>query len=131
MPFNNRAANALHLPLARGRKSAIASRRRYRSTRFGMNQYVSDYHKCSSPRERRFHEPRRMPISGAMDHSLLTASRTTHVKIVVVALLGAILVVSIGIAAHVGGTPSAVLAPTVVKAGQPATFTKDNRTLAR
>ena len=70
-------------------------------------------------------------MSGAVDHSLLTASRTTHVKIVVVALMSAILVVSIGIAAHVGGTPSAALAPTVVKAGQPATFTKDNRTLAR
>jgi hypothetical protein len=62
-----------------------------------------------------------------MDHSLLTASRTTHVKIVVVALLGAILVVSVGIAAHVSGTPSAA----VLKAGQSVTYTGHNGTLAR
>ena len=62
-----------------------------------------------------------------MDHSLLAASRTTHVKIVVVALLGAILVVSVGIAAHVSGTPSAA----VLKAGQSVTYTGHNGTLAR
>jgi hypothetical protein len=36
-----------------------------------------------------------------MSHSLLTADPRTHVKIVVVALVGAILVVVAGIAAHV------------------------------
>jgi hypothetical protein len=39
-----------------------------------------------------------------MDHSLLSASRTTHLKIVFVALVGAILVVVIGIVAHVSET---------------------------
>jgi hypothetical protein len=96
-----------------------------------MNQYVSDYHKCSSRRERSFRTRPRMPISASMDHSLLTASRTTHVKIVVVALLGAILAVSVGIAAHVGAAPSAGLAATVLKAGQPATFTRHNGGLVR
>ena len=66
-----------------------------------------------------------------MEHSLLTAPGTTHVKIVVVALLSAILVVSVGIAAHVGSAPHSTLAPTVVKAGQPVTYTKDNRALVR
>jgi hypothetical protein len=66
-----------------------------------------------------------------MDHSLLTASRTTHVKIVVVALLSAIVVVSVGIAAHVGAAPSAGLAPNVLKAGQPVAFTGHNGALVR
>jgi hypothetical protein len=66
-----------------------------------------------------------------MDHSLLTAGRTTHVKIVVVALLGAILVVSVGIAAHVSATPSASIAPAVLKAGQPVTYGKHNGALVR
>jgi len=66
-----------------------------------------------------------------MDHSLLTASPTTHVKIVVVALLSAIVVVSVGIAAHVGAVPSAAFAPTVLKAGQPVTYTRHNGALVR
>jgi len=61
-----------------------------------------------------------------MDHSLLTASRATHVKIVVVALLSAILVVTVGITAHVTASTSSVLGPTVFKAGQPATYTHND-----
>ena len=88
---------------------------------------TAQYHKCSSRRERRLHEPPRASNCDPMDHSLLAASRTTHVKIVVVALLGAILVVSVGIAAHVSATPSAA----VLKAGQSVTYTGHNGTLAR
>jgi hypothetical protein len=36
----------------------------------------------------------------AMNHSILTADRSTHLKIVVVALVGAIAVVSVGVAAR-------------------------------
>ena len=36
-----------------------------------------------------------------MNHSIYTADRTTHLKIVVVGLLGAILIAGAGIAAHV------------------------------
>jgi hypothetical protein len=36
-----------------------------------------------------------------MNHSLRTADRATHLKIVVVALIAATVVVSIGISAHV------------------------------
>jgi hypothetical protein len=66
-----------------------------------------------------------MPKCAIMDHSLLTAGRTTHVKIVVVALLGAMLVVSVGIAAHVGTTPSG-RAPAVLKAGGPVTYSHND-----
>jgi hypothetical protein len=65
-----------------------------------------------------------------MDHSLLTASRTTHVKIVVVALLGAILVVTVGIASHLGATGSAV-APAVLKAGEPAAYSNRDGAVVR
>jgi hypothetical protein len=66
-----------------------------------------------------------------MDHSLLTASRTTHVKIVVVALLGAILVVTVGIASHLGATGSSAVAPGVVKAGEPAAYSNRDDALVR
>ena len=66
-----------------------------------------------------------------MDHSLLTAGRSTHVKIVIVALLGAIVVVSVGIAAHVGTPLPGAPAATVLKAGQPASFTERDGAFVR
>lgn len=45
-----------------------------------------------------------------MNHSIATADRTTHLKIVVVALIGATLVAGVGIAArvtHVGSSTAA------------------------
>jgi hypothetical protein len=69
-----------------------------------------------------------------MSHSLLTASPQTHIKIVVLALLGAILVVLGSIAAHVNqGRDLAGLqahAP-VVKAAQPVNYTGRDRPVIR
>lgn len=54
-----------------------------------------------------------------MNHSMYSADRRTHLKIVVIGLLCATMVAAIGIFAHVGdldlGTAS------LVKAGQPTT----------
>ncbi|HYS48876.1 MAG TPA: hypothetical protein VEM36_08900 [Xanthobacteraceae bacterium] len=61
-----------------------------------------------------------------MSHSLLTADRRTHVKIVVVALVGAILVVATGIAAHVSSSGEVARLQAdgpVLKAGKPVTYT--------
>jgi hypothetical protein len=57
-----------------------------------------------------------------MNHSLLTANRTTHLKIVVVALLAAMVVVVAGVGARVSETGAASGRTTmmVVKAGKPA-----------
>ena len=55
-----------------------------------------------------------------MSHSLIGADRTTHLKVLCVALTAAIAVVAIGITARV--TDSAP-AQVVVKAGKPAAFT--------
>jgi len=61
-----------------------------------------------------------------MNHSLLSADRNTHVKIVSVALLAATVIVGVGIKARV--TASALArtetAPIVVKAGKPAVYTR-------
>jgi hypothetical protein len=68
-------------------------------------------------------------MSTAMDHSLLAASHTTHLKIVVVALLGAILVVTVGIAAHLSDAPARSAG--IVKAGQPIAVTARPGALSR
>jgi hypothetical protein len=70
-----------------------------------------------------------------MTHSLIGADRNTHLKIVVVALVGAIAVVTVGIAARVSDT-SAMTAQVktdgpVLKAGKPATFTTRETTAVR
>jgi hypothetical protein len=61
-----------------------------------------------------------------MNHSLLSADRGTHVKIVVVALLAALAVVVAGISAHVSapGNMTAAVKTNgpVVKAGAPAVY---------
>ena len=60
-----------------------------------------------------------------MNHSIYGADRLTHLKIVVVALVGAILVAGVGIAARDAGTEGRVdvaKAPSygpIIKAGQP------------
>jgi hypothetical protein len=69
-----------------------------------------------------------------MSHSLLSASPRTHVKIVIVALVGAILVVIAGIAAHVSASHDIARlqahAP-VIKASTLPSYTDQGRTLVR
>ena len=56
-----------------------------------------------------------------MNHSLLSADRTTHLKIASVALLGVLIVVATGIATRVTGAQIAPAAA-VIKAGGPAVY---------
>jgi heme A synthase len=56
-----------------------------------------------------------------MNHSLLSADRTTHLKIAAVALLGVLVVVATGIAARLTAAPAAPAAG-VIKAGQPTLY---------
>jgi len=61
-----------------------------------------------------------------MNHSLRSADRNTHLKIVVIALIGAFVVVLLGLNARVGDAVSTAQNQTdgpVRKAGQPATYT--------
>ena len=62
-----------------------------------------------------------------MNHLLVTADRTTHLKIVAVSLVAAIAVILVGVTARIAdtGTASAKLEShgPVLKAGKPATVT--------
>ena len=69
-----------------------------------------------------------------MNWSMYTADRTTHLKIVVVGLVAALLVSVIGISArqlNLGTDIMTVQAPTVIKAGAPVIFTDQNRSTIR
>jgi hypothetical protein len=62
-----------------------------------------------------------------MAHSLIGADRTTHVRIVAVALVAVAMFVGIGVAAHMSDfeTVAAMMQDQpVVKAGKPAIYTK-------
>jgi hypothetical protein len=69
-----------------------------------------------------------------MNHSLTTASRTTHLKIAAVSLIAAIVVVVVGINARISDASATARlrsdGPVVVKAGKPATLTsRDGSTI--
>lgn len=58
-----------------------------------------------------------------MSHSLIGADRTTHLKIVAVALAGAIAVIVVGTTARVTDIGATGAQNIVMKAGKPAIFT--------
>lgn len=68
-----------------------------------------------------------------MNHSLVTADRTTHLKIVAVSLVAAIAVILVGVSARIsdtGATASVEAKGPVLKAGKPATVTvRDTSTI--
>jgi hypothetical protein len=70
-----------------------------------------------------------------MNHSIATADRTTHLKIVVVALIGATLVAGVGIAARITHGDSGTAAPQiraevpVIKAGGPIVLSHSETTV--
>ena len=64
-----------------------------------------------------------------MNHSIYSADRTTHLKIVVVGLLAAIVVAGVGITARLGADDG-IQTARVIKAGKPVVLTS-NGTLVR
>jgi hypothetical protein len=65
-----------------------------------------------------------------MNHSIQSADRSTHLKIVVVALVAGIAVAGFGIAARTG-TSDGTQTARVIKAGQPTALTSSNTTAVR
>ncbi|HLZ04618.1 MAG TPA: hypothetical protein VKR55_21040 [Bradyrhizobium sp.] len=63
-----------------------------------------------------------------MNHSMYSADRTTHLKIVVAALIAAIAMTSIALSSHLTQNISAVA---VVKAGKPVVMTNAAIALTR
>jgi len=74
-----------------------------------------------------------------MNHSIITADRNTHLKMVVVALVAAIMVVTVGIAAHLkasnvelaGVMPAQSVKVGVVKAAPSVSWTATNGVTVR
>ena len=68
-----------------------------------------------------------------MNWSMYSADRTTHLKIVAVGLLVALLISVVGIASelNLGINITSAQAPILIKAGAPAVFTERNGSLFR
>ena len=65
-----------------------------------------------------------------MNHSIYSADRTTHLKIVVVALVAGIVVAGLGISAHSNSDDYSQTAG-VIKAGKPVTITSSGASTVR
>jgi hypothetical protein len=66
-----------------------------------------------------------------MNHSIYSADRTTHLKIVVVALVAGVLVAGFGISAHNSSDEGYSQTARVMKAGKPVAVTSSSNSLVR
>jgi hypothetical protein len=66
-----------------------------------------------------------------MNHSIYSADRSTHLKIVVVALVAGIGVAGLGITARMGSDEGLTQTARIIKAGKPVTITSSNVSLVR
>jgi hypothetical protein len=66
-----------------------------------------------------------------MNHSIYSADRMTHLKIVVVALVAGIAVAGFGISARVNSDEGYTQTARVIKAGKPVAITSSNDTVVR
>jgi hypothetical protein len=66
-----------------------------------------------------------------MNHSIYSADRTTHLKIVVVALVAGILVAGFGISTRATSSDDGVQTARVMKAGKPVAVTSSGASVVR
>ncbi|OAF15604.1 hypothetical protein AYJ54_40325 [Bradyrhizobium centrolobii] len=66
-----------------------------------------------------------------MNHSIYSADRATHLKIVVVALVAGIVVAGFGITARWSSDEGLTQTARVIKAGKPVAITSTNASLVR
>jgi len=66
-----------------------------------------------------------------MNHSIYSADRTTHLKIVVVALVAGILVAGFGITTRATTTSDEMQTARVMKAGKPVAVTSSGASVVR
>ncbi|MBB4364432.1 hypothetical protein GGD65_005490 [Bradyrhizobium sp. CIR18] len=66
-----------------------------------------------------------------MNHSIYSADRATHLKVVVVALVAGIAVAGLGITARTGSDHGLTQSARVIKADKPVVITSANASLVR
>ena len=66
-----------------------------------------------------------------MNHSIYSADRSTHLKIVVVALVAGIAVAGFGISARTGSDETYAQSARVIKAGAPVAVTTSSTSVVR
>jgi hypothetical protein len=66
-----------------------------------------------------------------MNHSIYSADRMTHLKIVVVALVAGIAVASFGVSARINSDEGYTQTAHVIKAGKPVTITSSDHSVVR
>jgi hypothetical protein len=66
-----------------------------------------------------------------MNHSIYSADRATHLKVVVVALVAGIMVAGFGIYARTNSDDGFAQTAHVIKAGKPVTVTSSNASMVR
>ena len=66
-----------------------------------------------------------------MNHSIYSADRMTHLKVVIVALVAGIFVAGFGISARMNADEGATQTARVIKAGQPVAVTNSNTSMVR
>jgi len=66
-----------------------------------------------------------------MNHSIYSADRSTHLKIVVVALVAGIVVASLGITARARSDDGYAQTAHIIKAGKPVVVTSANASMVR
>jgi hypothetical protein len=71
------------------------------------------------------------PEEASMNHSIYSADRSTHLKIVVVALLAGIAVAGLGISARSNSDDGYTQTARVIKAGKPVVITNSNASMVR
>jgi hypothetical protein len=67
----------------------------------------------------------------SMNHSIYSADRSTHIKIVVVALVAGIAVAGLGISARSNSDDGYTQTARVIKAGKPVVITNSNASMVR
>ena len=66
-----------------------------------------------------------------MNHSIYSADRSTHLKVVVVALVAGIAMAGLGISARINSDDGYTQTARVIKAGKPVTVTSSNASMVR
>jgi hypothetical protein len=70
-------------------------------------------------------------LEASMNHSIYSADRSTHVKVVAVALVAGIAVATVGLSARLNSDDGYAQTARVIKAGKPVTVTSSEASVVR